>query len=103
MQEASRRFRILSGGHNSTTSRTDNIRKDLARERLLLLKTRLTPREVETATWVARGRTYAQIAHLLSITEDTAKFHMENVRRKLNASNKTHAIALALVNCLIQL
>jgi DNA-binding CsgD family transcriptional regulator len=64
---------------------------------------RLTPREVETATWIARGRTYAEIARLLSITEDTAKFHIENVRRKLGATNRTHAIALALVNCLIRL
>jgi DNA-binding CsgD family transcriptional regulator len=82
----------------SSTSR----RLELVHECLTLTHVRLTARESEVTTWIARGKTYAQIARLLSITEDTAKFHIENVRKKLNAANKTHAIALAVVNKLIQ-
>jgi DNA-binding CsgD family transcriptional regulator len=63
----------------------------------------LTPREIEVMTWSARGKTYGEIATLLSIAEDTAKSHIESVRNKLNASNKTHAIAIALSNGYIKL
>ena len=63
----------------------------------------LTPRELEVMTWSARGKTYGEIATLLSIQEDTAKFHIEHAREKLNATNKTHAIALALSHGYIKL
>jgi DNA-binding CsgD family transcriptional regulator len=90
VQELSRRE-----GHSSR-------RLELAHDRVVLAKVRLTAREAEVTTWIARGKTYAQIARLLSITEDTAKFHIENVRRKLNATNRTHAIVLAVVNKLVE-
>jgi DNA-binding CsgD family transcriptional regulator len=82
--------------------RGSSQRLELVQERVVSLKVRLTVRETEVTTWIARGKTYAQIARQLSITEDTAKFHIENVRRKLNATNRTHAIVLAVVNKLIQ-
>jgi LuxR family transcriptional regulator, quorum-sensing system regulator BjaR1 len=65
-------------------------------------KIQLTPREVEATTWLARGKTYSEIALLLSISERTAKAHVESACHKLNAVNKTHAVALALVNGLIK-
>jgi LuxR family transcriptional activator of conjugal transfer of Ti plasmids len=63
---------------------------------------KLTPRETEVVTWTAQGKTYSEIATILGISEDTAKAHIENVRLKLRATNKTHAIALALKKHLIQ-
>jgi LuxR family quorum sensing-dependent transcriptional regulator len=57
---------------------------------------RLTSREIEIMTWTARGKTQWEVAALLSISEETVKRHIRNARRKLGATNKTHAIALAL-------
>lgn len=62
----------------------------------------LTPREIEAVTWMARGKTYPEIAILLSVAESTAKAHIVSVCHKLDAMNKTHAVALALANGLIK-
>ena len=86
----------------SRRERGSSQRLELVHDRVVSVKIRLTAREAEVTTWIARGKTYAQIARLLSITEDTAKFHIENVRRKLNATNRTNAIVLAVVNKLIE-
>ena len=56
----------------------------------------LTPREVEVMLWTARGKTYNEISTVLGISENTVKSHIENVRNKLNATNKTHMIAVAI-------
>jgi two-component system NarL family response regulator len=66
-------------------------------------KVKLTSRETEIATMIAHGKSYKYISHACSINEDTVKFHVEGVRKKLGAKNKTHAIALALVTGIIQL
>jgi LuxR family transcriptional regulator, quorum-sensing system regulator BjaR1 len=60
-----------------------------------------TSREIEIMTWAAKGKTSPEISDLLSVTEDTVKTHIKNACRKLSASNKTHAIALALTMGLI--
>ncbi len=62
---------------------------------------KLTAREIEVMTWTARGKTRWEISEILSISEETVKAHTENACRKLNASNKTHATAVALVSGLI--
>ena len=62
----------------------------------------LTPREIEAVTWMARGKTNPEIAILLSISQRTAKAHIESVCHKLNAVNKTHAVALALRDDLVE-
>lgn len=62
---------------------------------------RLTPREIEIMTWTAHGKTRWEISKVLTISEETVKVHIENVCRKLNASNKTHATAVALIHGLI--
>ena len=61
----------------------------------------LTPRETETLTWVAKGKTRWEVGVILSISEETVKVHLENARRKLGASNTTHAIAVAMLNGLL--
>ncbi|MFA5957776.1 helix-turn-helix transcriptional regulator [Hyphomicrobium sp.] len=64
-------------------------------------KPRLTAREIEAMTWTARGKTGGEVATIMNIKEDTVRAHVENVRQKLKASNKTHAVALALAQKLI--
>ena len=61
----------------------------------------LTTRELETLRWVAEGHTNAWIARKLWVTEQTVKFHLTNIYRKLGVANRTEASRYALVNDLI--
>jgi len=56
----------------------------------------LTDRERDVVAWAARGKTGVDTAEILKISEDTVDTHMRSVMRKLNASNKTHAVAKAI-------
>jgi DNA-binding NarL/FixJ family response regulator len=52
---------------------------------------RLTKREREILDLVAEGLPNAEIGRTLWITEQTVKFHLSNVYRKLGVSNRTQA------------
>ena len=52
---------------------------------------RLTSRECETLALVAEGRSNKEIARAFWVTEQTVKFHLSNVYRKLGVSNRTEA------------
>ena len=52
---------------------------------------RLTSREREILQLVSEGHTNAELAHMLWVTEQTVKFHLSNIYRKLNVSNRTEA------------
>jgi two-component system response regulator DegU len=56
----------------------------------------LTKRETEILTYVAEGNSNKEIAHILSISEQTIKNHVSAILRKLNANDRAHAVALAL-------
>ena len=51
----------------------------------------LTRREREILRLVAEGHSNAQLARMLWVTEQTVKFHLSNVYRKLNVANRTEA------------
>lgn len=53
----------------------------------------LTIREADVMRYVAEGKTDWEIGAILSISESTARFHVDNARRKLNAVNRAHAVA----------
>ncbi|MBX7489510.1 response regulator transcription factor [Qipengyuania sp. GH25] len=55
----------------------------------------LTFREREILQLVAQGNSNKQIAHRLSLSEDTIKGHMKVIFAKLGASDRTHAVTLA--------
>lgn len=61
----------------------------------------LTGREVEILKLVAAGFTNGDIARRLWVTEQTVKFHLRNVYRKLNVTNRTQASHIAYVNGLV--
>jgi DNA-binding NarL/FixJ family response regulator len=63
----------------------------------------LTPRELEILRAVAEGNTNARIGRQLWVTEQTVKFHLSNIYRKLGVSNRTEASRYALVNGLVAL
>jgi DNA-binding NarL/FixJ family response regulator len=51
----------------------------------------LTKRELEILRLVAEGHTNAQMARMLWVTEQTVKFHLSNIYRKLDVANRTEA------------
>jgi len=55
----------------------------------------LTSRELEVLKLVVDGYTNKEIGKELSITEDTAKKHMQSILAKLDASNRTDAVTKA--------
>lgn len=63
----------------------------------------LTPRELEVLGWVAHGKTALEIGDLLGITKRTIDEHVQRVVRKLNAENRTHAVAIALRNKIVEI
>jgi DNA-binding CsgD family transcriptional regulator len=55
----------------------------------------LTPREVEVLDLIARGCTNREIASALVISVKTADVHVSHILRKLDASNRSEAAAIA--------
>jgi DNA-binding NarL/FixJ family response regulator len=51
----------------------------------------LTRREREILRLVAEGHSNAQLAKMLWVTEQTVKFHLSNIYRKLDVANRTEA------------
>lgn len=51
----------------------------------------LTKREAEILRLVAEGLTNAQLARMLWLSEQTVKFHLSNIYRKLGVGNRTEA------------
>jgi DNA-binding NarL/FixJ family response regulator len=63
----------------------------------------LTPREIDVLRLVAGGNANKQIAAQLSLTEETIKSHVRNILAKLDANDRTHAVAIALKRGIIDL
>jgi two-component system response regulator DevR len=61
----------------------------------------LTARELEILRLLAEGRSNAQLAKVLWVTEQTIKFHLSNIYRKLGVSNRTEASRWGLINGVI--
>jgi DNA-binding NarL/FixJ family response regulator len=61
----------------------------------------LTSRELEVLRLVAAGSTNGEIARTLWVTEQTVKFHLSNVYRKLEVGNRTEASNYAHMNGLV--
>lgn len=57
----------------------------------------LTRREHDSLALVADGKTDWEISVILNVSEATARFHVDNARRKLGAVNRAQAVAM-LVN-----
>ena len=58
---------------------------------------RLTARETEVLTWVAKGKTNYEIGVILSTGTRTICKHVERILSKLHVGNRTAAAAIALV------
>jgi len=63
----------------------------------------LTPREVDVLRLVANGKMNKEIAAELSLTEETVKSHIRNILAKLEAKDRTHAVAIGVKRGIIDL
>lgn len=63
----------------------------------------LTLREVDVLRLIAGGKANKLIASELAIAEKTGKRHVKNILSKLSASDRTHAVTLALKRGIIDL
>jgi LuxR family transcriptional regulator, regulator of acetate metabolism len=96
--------RIASWADARTAELSDGA-IDLARDRQLAeseeadrppaassaLRDLLTPREIDVLEHLVKGETNAEIARTLVVSEGTVKFHVKNILRKMNASNRAEA------------
>ena len=61
-----------------------------------MFQARLTPRELEVLTLVARGLRNKELAADLKISEDTVQGHMKSIFVKLSVSDRTAAVSVAI-------
>jgi len=57
----------------------------------------LAPREIEVLKRASDGKTSEDIAAILTISEDTVKFHARNFVSKLQATDPMHAVVRAVL------
>lgn len=60
-------------------------------------------RELEVLAELARGSSNKHIARQLNLSENTVKFHLKNLYRKLDADNREAALAMAVQRGLVRL
>jgi DNA-binding NarL/FixJ family response regulator len=63
----------------------------------------LTPREVQVLGLIARGLGNKEVAAELGTSPGTAKIHVQNLLAKLGATDRTHAVTIALKRGIIHL
>ncbi len=56
----------------------------------------LTARELEVLQYMAKGLNNKEIGGLIGCTQFTAKFHVKNILQKLQAADRTEAVAAAM-------
>lgn len=72
------------------------IRKVFSQEALPLSKIQLTHRERECLCWAAEGKTAWETGQILSISERTVVYHVQNAASKLKVVNRQQAVARAI-------
>jgi DNA-binding NarL/FixJ family response regulator len=80
---------VAEVAHRPTTAEAESAAQDLTR------------RELEILRLVAEGHSNSQLARMLWVTEQTVKFHLSNIYRKLNVANRTEASRWAQLNGLL--
>lgn len=63
----------------------------------------LTPREIEVLSLVAQGLANKEVASRLGTASGTVKIHVQNILSKLCATDRTHAVTIALQRGIIHL
>ena len=90
-------IRAVHGGQQRVPA---EVAAELARH---ALDEPLSTREVEVLRQIASGCSNKVAADRLGISEDTVKGHVRNILSKLNATDRTHAVTIALKRGFIDL
>lgn len=61
----------------------------------------ISARELDCLKWTAAGKTAWEASRILGISERTVRFHLNSAREKLNCSNTTQAVAVAVAQRMI--
>ena len=61
----------------------------------------LTDRECVCLKWTSQGKTAWEISRIIGRSKPTIEYHLQKAMRKLGASNKAHAAAIAMNQGLI--
>ena len=96
-------LRALIGGHTHLPPDVQRALMDTLREPALPPNPRLTSREEQVLELAATGLTVFQIATRLHISHSTAKTHLLRVYEKLEAPNRSAAVATALARGILHL
>ena len=101
-----KRYWLLLDGHRASPGRRElaELMLDCMRifsrfhEKILVgdSSSQLTAREIEVVRWTSEGKTSAEIAIILGLSEHTVISHITSSARKLNAVNRVHMIAIAI-------
>jgi DNA-binding NarL/FixJ family response regulator len=62
----------------------------------------LTPREVEVLSLIAKGLGNKEVADQLGTADGTIRIHVQHILSKLGASDRTHAVSIALQRGIIR-
>ena len=63
---------------------------------------KISEREIEVLRLIALGKSNKEISQRLDVTVDTVKMHVKNLLQKLQASDRTQAVVIAIQRGLIQ-
>ena len=94
---------MLDAIHNVHRGRR-HVHRDVAAEIALhVVDESLSDREAEVLRLVAVGKANKEIAHALSLSEETVKAHLKNIFAKLDVADRTHAVTVAARRGIIEL
>ena len=68
-----------------------------------MMRSSLTPRELEILEMIAKGLTNKQIASILTISDNTVRNHVNSIMEKLEVSDRTEAATTAIQQGIIHL
>ncbi|WP_022850937.1 helix-turn-helix transcriptional regulator [Limisalsivibrio acetivorans] len=98
-------FLISFASAKTTPGRSSEIIAKMIVPHLMVIRKRLdtltllssfSARENEISGWLTEGKTNWEIAQILSISENTVKYHIKNIFNKLKVNNRQQAIAICL-------
>jgi DNA-binding NarL/FixJ family response regulator len=93
-------FQVIRKVHTGKTHVPVEIVTHLAEH---LSDERLTPRELDVLKQIAEGNRNSVIAAKLFVAEGTVKVHVKNIMQKLGATDRTHAVTIAVRRGIIRL
>ena len=62
----------------------------------------LTLREIEVLNWIKEGKSSWEISMILNCSKRSVDFHVNNLKKKLNAVNRPQAVAIGLYQGIIR-